>query len=151
MAAVIRDVFEKEREEYARLDTESHLGHRISDWPAMLWQVFSQPSGLAVLEILQAARSDIELAERVKTTQRAIEELALTSVNHEFGMPIDRESMERMRLLVWSVRGLAIAQVLVEDPEEIGRSVDLFRRILQAAEEAGVFRSPVRASPKGAT
>lgn len=139
MASVIKDVFEKERSEYERLDAEKHLGHRVADWPAMLWAVFSRPSGLAVLEILQAARSDAELSERVKSTQLAIEETALTDVNQEFGLPIDIHSMARMRLLVWSIRGLAIAQVLVKDPEEISGSVELFSRILEAADKAGVF------------
>lgn len=143
MANVIQHVFEKERHEYERLDAEKHLGHKIADWPAMLWAMFSQPSGLAVLEILQAARSDAELSERVKSTQLAIEETALTEVNKDFGMPLDSKSMERMRLLVWSIRGLAIAQVLVKDPEEIGASVELFSRILEAADKAGVFH-PVK-------
>lgn len=142
MAEVIRDVFEKERQEYDRLDAEAHLGHRIADWPAMLWAVFSRPSGLAVLEILQAARSDPELSELVKSTQQAVEELALTGIQSSYGAPLDTRSIDRMRLLVWAVRGLSIAQVLVKDPEEIGRSVDLFSRILEAAETAGFFETP---------
>lgn len=139
MSEVIRDVFEKEREEYDRLDAESHLGHNVSDWPSMLWQVFRQPSGLAVLEILQAARSDAELAELVTSTQQAIEDLAQDSMNTMFGSPRGPDFMDEMRLIVWAIRGLSIAQVLVKDPEEIGGSVALFTRILKAADEAGVF------------
>lgn len=141
MAEVIRDVFEKEREEYARLDAEAHLGHRPSDWPAMLWRVFSQPSGLAVLEILQAARSDPELSDRVRATQQAIEELATDAMNANYHAPRDAMFVDRMRLIVWAVRGLSIAQVLIKDPEEIGRSIELFSQILRAAEKSGVFRS----------
>lgn len=141
MAEVIRDVFEKERSEYARLDAEAHLGHKVSDWPEMLWRVFSQPSGLAVLEILQAARSDPELADRVKATQQAIEDLARDSMRSEFQAPTDAAFVDRMRLIVWAVRGLSIAQVLIKDPQEIGRSIDLFSQILKAAEQAGVFRT----------
>lgn len=141
MAEVIRDVFEKEQEEYSRLDAEAHLGHRASDWPAMLWRVFSQPSGLAVLEILQAARSDPELSDRVKATQQAIEELATDAMNANFHAPKDALFVDRMRLIVWAVRGLSIAQVLIKDPEEIGRSIELFSEILKAAERAGVFRT----------
>lgn len=139
MAEVIRDVFEKERAEYARLDAEAHLGHKVSDWPAMLWQVFSQPSGLAVLEILQAARSDPDLSERVTATQQAVEQLAQESMNAKYKAPVDAVFVERMRLIVWAIRGLSIAQVLVKDPEEIGRSVELFSRILAAADAAQVF------------
>lgn len=141
MAEVIRDVFEKERAEYARLDAEAHLGHKASDWPSMLWSVLSQPSGLAVLEILQAARSDAELSQRVKATQQAIEDLATDSMNAEFNVPTDARFVDRMRLIVWAVRGLSIAQVLIKDPQEIGRSIELFTEILKAAEQAGVFRT----------
>lgn len=139
MAEVIRDVFEKERAEYDRLDAESHLGHNVSDWPSMLWQVFRKPSGLAVLEILQAARSDAELAELVTSTQQAIEDLAQESMTATYGSSRGPMFMDEMRLIVWAIRGLSIAQVLVKDPEEIGGSVALFSRILKAADEAGVF------------
>ncbi len=141
MAEVIRDVFEKERQEYLRLDAQAHLGHRAADWPTMLWEVFSQPSGLAVLEILQAARSDSELSERVTATQQAIEDLAQEGMKSSFNAGSNPHLMDEMRLIVWAIRGLSIAQVLIKDPLEIGRSVELFSRILKAAEQAGVFRS----------
>ncbi len=139
MAEVIRDVFEQEREEYSRLDAEAHLGYKAADWPMMLWQVFSQPSGIAVLEILQAARSDPDLSERVTVTQQAVEAQAQESMNVHFKAPLDTVFVDRMRLIVWAIRGLSIAKVLVKDPGEIGRSVELFSRILAAAEAAGVF------------
>jgi AcrR family transcriptional regulator len=139
MAEVIRDVFEKERAEYERLDAESHLGHNVADWPSMLWQVFRKPSGLAVLEILQAARSDKELAELVTSTQQAVEDLAQDTMTATYGSSRGSLFMDEMRLIVWAIRGLSIAQVLVKDPEEIGGSVALFSRILQAADDAGVF------------
>lgn len=140
MSEVIRDVFAKELQEYERLDAEAHLGHSVSDWPSMLWNVFSQPSGLAVLEILQAARSDPELSERVTSTQQAVEELAQSSMNSSFGAPVNQHFLDEMRLIVWAIRGLSIAQILVKDPEEIVRSVNLFSQILKAADEAGLFQ-----------
>lgn len=140
MAEVIRDVFEREREEYARLANEAHLGDKAADWPKMLWQVFSQPSGLAVLEILQAARSDPDLAARVTVTQQAVEELAREGMSAKYKTPLDAVFVDRMRLIVWAIRGLSIAKVLVQDPDEIGRSVELFSRILAVAEDSGVFR-----------
>lgn len=139
MAEVIRDVFEQERAEYARLREESQLGHKTSDWPAMLWQVFSRPSGLAVLEILQAARSDPDLSERVTATQQKVEELAGQGMNAMYKSPQDAKFVDRMRLIVWAIRGLSIAQVLVKEPQEISRSVELFSEILAVADEAGLF------------
>lgn len=141
MAEVIRHVFELERAEYVRLDAQAHLGHRAGDWPTMLWEVFRQPSGLAVLEILQAARSDSELSERVTATQQVIEDVAQENMKTSFNAGNNPHLVDEMRLIVWAIRGLSIAQVLVKDPLEIGRSVELFSRILKAAEEAGVFRA----------
>lgn len=142
MAEVVRDVFEKERNEYEQLAQETHFGFRVADWPATLWRVLSRPSGLAVLEILQAARSAPELSERIKTTQQAIEQQAVGFLISSFGVPSDPRVLDHMRLLVWAIRGLAIGQVLAKDPAEIERSVDVFRRILEAADKAGAFTPP---------
>jgi AcrR family transcriptional regulator len=140
MDEVIRDVFEKERNEYEQLGQKSHFGFRVPDWPAVMWTVFSRPSGLAVLEILQAARSDPDLSERIKTTQQAIEQQALGALISNFDAPRDPRVLDLMRLMVWAIRGLAIGQVLVKDPAEIERSVEMFRRILETADKAGAFR-----------
>jgi AcrR family transcriptional regulator len=139
MAEVLRDVFEQERSEYEAATAETHAGLHASDWPAMLWRAFSRPSGFAVLEILQAARSDAELSERVKETQQSIEDVASSIMDARFGLKVSSEALDEMRLVVWAVRGLSIAQVLLKEPEEINRSVDLLSRVLRAAEEAGVF------------
>ncbi len=139
MAEVLRDVFEQERSEYEMLTADARSGLHASDWPAMLWQAFSRPSGFAVLEILQAARSDAELADRVKETQQSIEDVASSVMDAKFGLKVSPQAVDEMRLVVWAVRGLSIAQVLLKEPEEINRSVDLLSRVLRAAEEAGVF------------
>ena len=62
MAEVVRWVFEEETETFGKLMDVGHVGSRVADWPALLWEVFSRPSGVAVLEILVASRSDPELA-----------------------------------------------------------------------------------------
>jgi AcrR family transcriptional regulator len=138
MAAVIKDVFQREHEELDRL-TGSSGAPSVSDWPAMLWQVYSQPSGIATIEILHAARSDPELAERVVSTQQEIERLASSNLQSKFGIPSNTAALDEMRLLVWAVRGLALAQIHVEDPDEIIRSIRVLSRALAAAQDAGVF------------
>ena len=40
-----------------------------------------------------------------------------------------------MRLVVWAIRGLSIAQVLAPDPEEIEQSVTLLRRMCEVYAE----------------
>ena len=49
-----------------------------------------------------------------------------------------RDSLSAMRLFVWAVRGLSIAQVLEPEPRSIESSVLFFRRIVEAAVESGL-------------
>ena len=149
MAEVLSDVFETERLEFEGATSDPKRLVHADDWPAMLWRAYSRPSGLAVLEILQAARSDKELAEKVLATQQTIEEAASSVMDQSFGLRVSPQSIDEMRLVVWAVRGLSIAQILVKKPEEIERTIKLFARVLQAADIAGVFRSEERiAAPK---
>lgn len=138
MAEVVRWVFEQELKRYSELREQLHIGTRISDWPLLLWEVLSQPSGLAVLEILQAARSDPALAEHVGPVQDEIERASARSVRERLGLPED--NVAAVRLLVWAIRGLTIGQVLVPNPAEMRDSVELFRKILEKAAPGGDIR-----------
>jgi len=51
---------------------------------------------------------------------------------------------------VWAIRGLSIAQILVKNPEEISHSVELFSRILRAAEQGGVLGATRKSSTRKA-
>lgn len=139
MADVISAVYEREHREYQELEGLDHRGARMSDWPELLWEVLSKPSGLAVLEILQASRSDPELAALVGPMQARIEERALAGMHLRFGSGDEADTLAGMRLLVWAVRGLSIAQVLVSDPAEIKRSVGYLRRLIESAVASGML------------
>ena len=130
MASVVTWVYEREVEQYASLTTGSDRGSRLSDWPELLWEVLSKPSGLAVLEILQASRSDADLAERVKPVQLAIEQASLEAVKVRFGGN-ERTRHAIVRLLVWAIRGLTIERVLVSNPEVVRDSVDMLRVLFE--------------------
>jgi len=141
MAEVIRHVFEQEVRDYAELMAQLRIGRRVSDWVELCWTVLSRPSGLAVLEILMASRSDLELAERVAPMQAAVEQSALKDLSAQFGGD-DEETLARMRLIAWAIRGLTMAQMLLPEPQDLERSVALFRSWLRAAEDAGVSLAP---------
>ncbi|KAK0331122.1 hypothetical protein LTR94_030146, partial [Friedmanniomyces endolithicus] len=66
IAEVVRWVFEQEVVAYRELQQEWGSGSRVSDWPRISWEVLSRPSGVAVLEIFVASRSDPELAALIK-------------------------------------------------------------------------------------
>ncbi|MDF2386171.1 TetR/AcrR family transcriptional regulator [Nostoc ellipsosporum NOK] len=151
MADVIGTVYEREKRAYERIAADTGRGARLSDWPEMLWEVLSRPSGLAVLEILQASRSDPELAELVTPMQAKVEQMSLETIKQQFGSGEDGDVLAGIRLFVWAVRGLSIAQVLAPNPAEMRRSIDFLRLLIDGATSAGVIDSRGRpvALPKG--
>ncbi len=139
MAEVIRSVYEREQRAYQEMAADGGRGARLSDWPDMLWEVLSKPSGLAVLEILQASRSDPDLAARVAPMQAAVERMSLAAIDQQFGSADAAEMLPGIRLLVWAVRGLSIGQLLAPDPDEMRRSIDFLRLLIDGAVRAGAI------------
>ncbi|KPH68161.1 MULTISPECIES: TetR/AcrR family transcriptional regulator [Novosphingobium] len=136
MADVVRHVFDSEMVEYERIRQSTGLGNRLGDWPKVLWQVLGRPSGLAVLEILQAARSDAHLETLVVPMQEEVEARALQVMQGAFGgdMTLARTVM---RLMVWSVRGLTIAERHLPVCEENVAAVEMLSRLLELAAPDG--------------
>lgn len=147
MADVIGTVYERERRAYEAIAADTGRGAHISDWPEMLWEVLSRPSGLAVLEILQASRSDAELAALVTPMQARVEQMSLDTIKQQFGSGDDAGMLAGIRLFVWAVRGLSIAQVLAPNPEEMRSSIDFLKRLIDGAISAGMIDSRGRPLP----
>lgn len=138
MAEVVRHVFDSEMAEYENVRISTGLGDRLYDWPRVLWKVLSQPPGLAVLEILQATRSDPELSETVVPMQEQVERSALEVMRGAFG---GDQALARsvMRLMVWSVRGLSIAERYLPHRTDNEAAVDLLAELLKAAAPDGTM------------
>lgn len=135
MVFVVQSVFDDEVAIYdTRLAAIADPKARMYAFPQIVWEVLSRPSGVAVLEILQGSRSDPELTERLAPLQAEIEQNALALLGRWFGDG-GAGAKALMRLVVWAVRGLSIAQVLAPDPEEIEKSVTLLRRMLEIYDE----------------
>lgn len=149
MATVVQWVYDKELELYRELLADGVRGTRVSDWPDIVWEVLSKPSGLAVLEILQATRSDAELAERVKPVQIAIEQTGIETMQARFGGDDDTRRAT-VRLVIWAIRGLTIEQMLVPDPAGVKASVDVLRLLLERAAPSGSI-DDLRTSPAAST
>jgi len=137
MAQVVSHVFEYELQEYDRLMREMQIGTRVSDWVELGWRVMNQPPSRAVLEILLATRSDPQLAERVLPMQARVEQSALERNIARFGND-KGVALTRMRVTVWTIRGLTIAPMFCREPPSVEDSVALYRSWLRAAEDAGV-------------
>jgi AcrR family transcriptional regulator len=136
MADVVRHVFDHEMAEYEDIRVRTGLGNHLYDWPRLLWAVLGRPSGMAVLEILQATRSDAELAALVVPMQEAVEQSALKVMRGAFGGD-DAQALAVMRLMVWSVRGLSIAERYLPHRAETDQAIALLGRLLQHAAPSG--------------
>lgn len=133
MLYVVRAVYDREVAEYVtRLRPVQDLREQLLAMPEMVWDVLSRPSGVAVLEILQGSRSDPQLAERLLPLQDAIEidALAWTArFDAVFGAPV---AQDLIRVIVWSIRGLSVAQTL-EGDSDLRKSVRLLRDMIAVA------------------
>jgi len=138
MACVVSWVYQQELEHYAAATSRDGRGERLADWPDLVWEVLSKPSGLAVLEILQATRSDTELAERVRPVQVGIEQAGLDVMERRFGGD-ERTRHAIVRLIVWAIRGLTIERVLVSNPDAVRDSVDMLRLLIERAAPNGAI------------
>lgn len=138
MAEVVRHVFEREMAEYEETRTTTGLGDHLDDWPKILWAVLNRPSGLAVLEILQATRSDADLEASVVPMQEEVEKSALLVMKVAFG---GDEALARsvMRLMVWSVRGLSIAERYLPHRQENEAAIHLLSQLLKLAAPDGTM------------
>ena len=138
MIFVVEAVYEEELRLYAKLFTEFRNPRDLTiGYPETIWKVLSRPSGVAVLEILQGSRSDKVLAEQPKPIQTRIERNALDRGQRVTG--IIQSSLALMRLMVWSARGLSIAQFLVPDPAELDQTVALLSKLIASGLETGAL------------
>lgn len=140
MAEVLRSIYLQEREEYDRLEREMNLGGHAQDWIDMCWEVLSKPTGVAFLEIQMAARSDPELAEKVSSVSSSLEWDGVETLAPRFGGEAD-QVLAMIRLVVWAIRGYSIGKMIIPDPEEMNRPVELFKQMFRAGAKAGVFGS----------
>jgi AcrR family transcriptional regulator len=128
MLFVMRSVYDDEVMRFsARLNAPNHTE---ADLHEVMWETLSRPSGAAALEILLGARSDQRLAEKLVPLQAQIEREAIAIAA---AMNPDGDSMSSpnaVRLVMWAMRGLAMANLVAGNPDEISEMVGLFRQVL---------------------
>lgn len=139
MTFVVEAVFEAELQHYSEyLRDVTDPRERFLAYPEMAWEVLSRPSGVAVLEIMQGSRSDPQLCEMLAPVQARIEKEAL-EFTHLAAAQDARGAMAVMRLVVWAIRGLSIAQVLAPAPGSVRDSVKVLKRLMAAGLETGML------------
>lgn len=136
MAQVVAQVYRREAEIYVDLLKEGEFGHRIYDWPKILLDVLGRPSGVAVLEILQASQSDSELSSIVRESQANVEAAALDTLRQDLGGEVS-SALAVMRLMVWSVRGLSIANRVMPGGIDTAAPIALLSALIEKAAPHG--------------
>jgi hypothetical protein len=99
-----------------------------------MWEVISRPSAIAVMEIMLAARSDLDLAAKLREAQQKIDVEAHAWVLERLraaGID-DRPDGEAVhRLFVAAVRGLALEAVFMQNRAEVEKSIAVLAETLR--------------------
>ena len=151
MLYVVKAVYEEDIALYQQaLSPLADPRERMLAFPKVAWEVLSRPAAVAALEVLQGSRSDAELSARLKPLQQQIEQDSFRRAGAILGNVGGQTSAAGTRLFVWALRGLSVARVLTNEPDDIDESVDLLRRMLIAAIDAEVIKVPgaVQDQPK---
>lgn len=136
MAEVVESVYHDEQRHYGAILSAGEVGHRVWDWPTILWQILGRPPGLVVFQILQATLSDPELARDVQARQVSVEAAALADMRADLG-GAESDALATMRLMVWAIRGLSMADRFMPNPEATRSAVDLLANLLRMAAPSG--------------
>ena len=102
--------------------------------PETMWSVISRPSGIAVMEIMLASRSEPDLAEKLRVAQGKIDQRA-----HEWskdriraaGVEPHPEAEAIHELYVAAVRGLALEAVFMNNTDGVHRSLAMLSEVMR--------------------
>jgi AcrR family transcriptional regulator len=133
MLAVVEAVFDQDGRHYNRTVLEKQPLQWMRDLPATMWDVISQPSGIAVIEIMLASRSDRQLADRLRVVQRKIDSSAHQWIVERMegaGLK-DRPDGEAIhRLFVAAIRGLSLEALFRRDRAPMVAAVAVLSEML---------------------
>ena len=134
MIAVLRAVYEQDSEHYERSVAALSPLEWVRALPATMWEAISRPSAIAVMEIMLAARSDPNLAAKLREAQQKIDLEAHAWVLERLqaaGID-DRPDGEAVhRLFVAAVRGLALEAVFMQNRAEVEKSIAVLAETLR--------------------
>jgi AcrR family transcriptional regulator len=134
MIAVLWAVYEQDSDHYARSVAARSPLELLRSLPATMWEVISRPSAIAVMEIMLAARSDADLAARLREAQQRIDVEAHAWMLERLraagiGDRPDGEAVHR--LFVAAVRGLALEAVFTRNRAEAEKSIAVLTEALR--------------------
>ncbi len=142
MLAVVQAVFEEDTAIYNRSIKTMKPGEWLVALPETMWNVISRPSGVAVMEIMLASRSDPDLAEQLRNLQQRIDDQAHRWSDERIraaGLEPHPQADAIHELYVAAVRGLALEAVFMNNAAGVQRSLqvlsDMTRRLYAPLED----------------
>lgn len=136
MVAVVRAAYDEEVGMYAdRLGRIKDPVERFFSFPEAAWAVLSRPAGLAAFEIMNAARSEPGLPERLAPVQARIEAEAhalVAGYRSAAGLREAKAGVSLHRTIVAAVRGLSVDPTLNRNPREAMKSIELLKRLMRS-------------------
>ncbi|MEO7680191.1 MAG: TetR/AcrR family transcriptional regulator [Sphingomonas sp.] len=131
--AVVLAVYKSDSEHYSRALNALSPIEGMRAMPAIMWEVISRPSAIAVMEIMLASRSDPELADRLRRMQSEIDVHAHAAVvaRHAAAGIVERPDGEAIhRVFVAAARGLALEAVFMNNAAEVEKSIAVLSELL---------------------
>lgn len=135
MLAVVESVFEEDGHLYNETIATMDPATWLIELPETMWRVISRPSGIAVMEIMLASRSDAELGEKLRTLQTRIDQQAHRWSEERVraaGLEPHPEMEAIHELYVAAIRGLALEATFMNNTDGVNRSIkvlsDMMRR-----------------------
>ncbi len=147
MLAVVRAVFRLDSDQYQASVGEMSPADWMRALPRTVWNVVSQPSGIAVMEIMLASRSDPDLAERLREMQTRIDAAAhawIVERHRAAGLEERADGEAVHRVFVAAVRGLALEALYMRNREEVEKSIEVLAELLRRLYPALEAQNPIQ-------
>lgn len=133
MLAVVRAVFDEDVVHYEEARKALSPLEYMRRSPAITWEAVNRPAAIAVTEIMLASRSDPELAERLRTMQAEIDEVAFAWTarrRRAAGLSDERTDNAAIhRLFVAAARGLALEAMVMRNDAEVEKAIEMLGHI----------------------
>jgi AcrR family transcriptional regulator len=158
MLAVAKHVVEEQNQFFADALRDYRKGHdRFAGLTDVTWEALSQPSAIALLEIMMASRSDAELAEKFPNLAAHLADLqreGAWQVASQAGIT-DRAAVDAMGALHRAaMQGLSVLLMFSPDPKSLDPALNLLRwykeqlaQYLIANDSQPGYVSPVLSGP----
>lgn len=128
MLAVVQWVFESDGQLYNDSAAAMDPAAWLYALPQTMWTVISRPSGIAVMEIMLASRSDPDLSEKLRALQTSIDEQAHRWSNERLraaGLEPHPDAEAIHELYVAAVRGLALEATFMNNADGVQKALQI--------------------------